>query len=170
MTPFQTTLARGWPVAIEIAATMPGPPNVVWELITDWENQGDWMLEASDFVVTSDHREGIGVEAEATVKIAGISTRDKVRIIGWEPGRRLAIDHYGWVSGRGEIYLTPLGRDRTHIFWREELSPPLGALGAFGLMGFKPLMKRIFTRDLRVLAGLVRARTKSKRPAPVSSA
>ena len=170
MTSFQTTLARGWPVAIELAATMPGPPNVVWELITDWENQGDWMLEATDFVVISDHREGIGVEAEATVKIAGITTRDKVRVVGWEPNRRLSIEHEGWVSGRGDFYLTPLGKDRTHIFWREELNPPLGALGAVGLVGFKPLMKKVFARDLRVLAGLVRARAKSKSPARTPSA
>jgi hypothetical protein len=40
------------------------------------------------------------------------------------------------------------------------LSPPLGALGALGLTGFKPVMRRIFARDLRVLAALVRARTK----------
>ena len=152
---------KGWPVAVELAATMPGPPAVVWELITDWEHQDDWMLEASDFVVLSEHREGIGVEAEATVKIGGISTRDKVVVTGWEPGRRLAIAHEGWVSGRGEFHLTPLGKDRTHVFWREELEPPLGALGAVGLMGFKPLMKRIFARDLRVLAGLVRARVAS---------
>ena len=150
---------KGWPVAIEVAATLPGPPEVVWELITDWEHQDDWMLEASDFVVISAHREGVGVEAEATVKIGGISTRDRVIVTGWEPGRRLAIAHEGWVSGRGEFHLTPLGKDRTHVFWREELQPPMGLLGAFGLTGFKPLMKRIFARDLRVLEGLVRART-----------
>lgn len=154
------TLARGWPVHIEMAATMPGPPEVVWELITDWEHQDDWMLEASDFVVLTKHREGIGVEAEATVKIGGIKTRDKVRVTGWEPNRRLAIAHEGWVSGRAELHLTPLGKDRTHIFWREELEPPIGALGALGLTGFKPFMRRIFVRDLRILAGLVRARSK----------
>lgn len=153
-------VTKGWPVLIEMAATLPGPPETVWELITDWEHQGDWMLEASDFVVLSDHREGIGVVAEATVKIGGISTRDKVRVIGWEPSRRLAIAHEGWVRGRGEFHLTRLGRDRTHVFWREELEPPLGALGAAGLVAFKPLMRRIFTRDLRVLAGLVRARAR----------
>ncbi len=60
---------------------MPGPPEVVWELITDWEHQDDWMLEASDFVVISEHREGVGVEAEATIKIGGIKTRDKVRVV-----------------------------------------------------------------------------------------
>ena len=146
-------------VLIEVAETMPGPPEVVWELITDWEHQGDWMLEASDFVVLSDHREGVGVRAEATVRIGGISTRDPVEVVEWEPNRRLTIAHGGWVSGHGDIYLTPLAPARTHVFWREQLNPPLGALGAVGMMGFRPLMKRIFERDLRVLAGLVRVRS-----------
>ncbi len=156
-------VAKGWPVVIEMAEDMPGPPEVVWELITDWERQGEWMLEASDFRVTSEQREGIGVEAEATVKIGGISTRDKVVVVGWEPNRRLAIDHRGWVSGRGEFYLTPLGTDRTHMFWREELHPPVGLLGALGLTGFKPIMRRIFARDLRILSRLVRARVRAGR-------
>lgn len=159
----RSKLARGWPVIIEMAETLPGPQRVVWDLITDWENLSDWMLEASHFVVTSEHRTGIGVEAEATIKIGGISTRDKVQISGWEPPKRLAIDHLGWVAGRGEMHLTPLAGDRTHLFWREELIPPqsLGGLGALGLTGFKPVMRRIFERDLRVLKGLVRARARA---------
>ena len=137
-----------------MAATLPAPPEVVWRLVTDWERQGDWMLEASDFVVISSHREGIGVESEATIKIGGIKTRDRIRVVGWEPGHRLAIEHLGWVSGTGEIYLTPSGPGRSHVFWREELHPPLGLLGAIGLSLFKPVMKRIFERDVRVLTEL----------------
>ena len=136
---------------------MPASPEVVWRLITDWEHQDDWMLEASDFVVLSEQREGVGVRAEATVKIGGISTRDVVTVVGWEPPRRLAIRHEGWVAGVGDIVLTPIGADRTHVFWREELEPPVGAAGALGLSAFKPLMRRVFQRDLRVLAGLCRA-------------
>jgi uncharacterized membrane protein len=151
-------LLRGWPVVVETTETVAGPPEVAWELLTDWERQGDWMLEASDFVVTSEHREGVGVEAEATITIAGITTRDVVRVIAWEPGRHLAIEHRGWVSGEGHIYLTPLDGERTHVFWREKLTPPVGILGAVGMTAFQPLMSRIFRRDLRVLAGLVRAR------------
>ena len=149
-------VSKGWPVTIEVALTMDATPAVVWRLITDWEHQGDWMLEASDFVVLSEQREGVGVEAEATVKIGGISTRDKVRVVGWEPEHRLAIRHMGWVSGVGEIFLTPIGKDRTHVFWREELEPPIGMAGALGLTAFKPLMRRIFQRDLHVLAALAR--------------
>lgn len=158
------TVRKGWPVTIELAQTVPGPPSVVWALITDWEHQNDWMLEARDFKVTSKQRKGVGVEAQATISIGGITTRDVVRVVGWEPNRRLAIEHRGWVSGRGEIHLTPLGEDRTHIFWREELEPPVGVLGALGLTAFKPLMTRLFRRDLKVLAGLVRARGSTTAP------
>ncbi len=147
-----------------MAEIAPGSPEDLWELITDWEHQDDWMLEASDFVVVSDRREGVGVEAEATIRIGGIRTRDKVRVAAWEPPRRLVIEHLGWVSGRGEIVLTPLAGERTHIAWREELVPPLGVLGALGMTGFKPVMGRIFRRDLKVLTGLARARCRSRRP------
>ncbi|HWC14170.1 MAG TPA: SRPBCC family protein [Actinomycetota bacterium] len=153
-------LERGWPVVVEMSETLPGPPEVVWELITDWENLGDWMLEASDFVVTSEQRSGEGVVAEATIRIGGISTRDRVRVSGWDPPKRLKIDHLGWVAGTGEMHLTALPGDRTHLFWREELIPPqsLGGVGAVGLTAFRPLMRRIFERDLRILKGLTRAR------------
>jgi uncharacterized protein YndB with AHSA1/START domain len=148
----------GWDVSIEVARTMPGPPEVVWELITDWEHQDDWMLEASDFVVTSQRRAGVGVEAEATIRIAGLTTRDRVRVVAWEPNRMLSIEHHGWVAGRGELHLTPLGASLTHLYWREVLKPPLGPLGALGLSVLKPLLWRTFERDLRVLESLVRAR------------
>lgn len=152
--------ARGWPIDLEMGATLPGPPEVVWELITDWEHQDDWMLEASDFEVVSAHREGIGVEAEATISIGGIRTRDRVRITRWEPGRVLGIEHLGWVSGHADMRLVP-SNGSTRITWREHFTPPLGIVGALGMTAFKPIMYRIFMRDLRVLAGLVRARTRA---------
>lgn len=136
----------------------PGPPETVWELITNWELQGDWMLEATEFTVLSEQREGVGVEAEATVRIAGITTRDRVRVEEWDPPTRLVIRHVGWVSGTGDIRLRPLSRGRTYVWWREELEPPLGPLGAAGMWMLKPYMRSIFDRDLKVLAALTRAR------------
>ena len=157
--------AGGWsqrPVAVVVAATMPGPPDLVWRLITDWERQGDWMLEARDFVVTSAHRTGVGVEAEATVRIGGITTKDRVRITGWDPPRRLSLEHLGWVGGTGDLILIPAGAGGTTVVWREAFHAPqlgwlarLGVVGRLGLFAFRPLMRRIFRRDLRVLADLV---------------
>jgi uncharacterized protein YndB with AHSA1/START domain len=147
-------------VRIEVADLMPGSREIVWDLITDWEHQDDWMLEASDFLVTSEHREGVGVEALATIRIGGIRTRDRVRVSVWEPPERLVIEHVGWVRGRGDIRLTAADLD-TRLTWVETLQAPLGIVGHLGLWLFAPLMRRIFRRDLRVLRGLVRARSRS---------
>jgi uncharacterized protein YndB with AHSA1/START domain len=147
-------------VRIEVADLMPGSRETVWDLITDWEHQDDWMLEASDFLVTSEHREGVGVEALATIRIGGIRTRDRVRVSVWEPPERLVIEHVGWVRGRGDIRLTAADLD-TRLTWVETLQAPLGIVGHLGLWLFAPLMRRIFRRDLRVLRGLVRARSGS---------
>jgi hypothetical protein len=157
--------ATGWsqrPVEVVVAATLSGPPDLVWTLITDWERQADWMLEARDFVVTSAHREGIGVEAEATVRIGGITTRDRVRVTGWDPPRRLSLEHVGWVTGTGDLILIPVGASETRVVWREAFRAPrlgrlgrVGPAGRLGLLAFRPLLRRIFRRDLRVLAELV---------------
>ena len=147
-----------YPVLIEMWRTLPGPADVVWRLITDWEHQDDWMLEARDFVITSAHSEGLGVEGRATVSIGGITTTDTVVVSGWEERKRLAISHQGWVSGEAEMLLTELEDGSTHILWREELvCRPLGFIGSLGLSLFRPLMRRIFQKDLRVLESLTRA-------------
>ena len=150
---------RRRPIVIEVLETMPGPPEVVWALITDWEHQDDWMLEASDLEVVGEQREGVGVEARATVRIAGIRTRDRIRVGLWEPPRILVIDHLGWVKGSGEIQLVPI-EGGTRLRWRETLFSPrlLGPFGRIGLRLFAPLLRRTFRRDLRVLQSLVRSR------------
>jgi hypothetical protein len=142
------------PVVIDLRCELHGPPSVVWRLITDWENQGLWMHEATDFVVTSPHREGVGVEAVATVRVGGIKTRDPIRVDVWEPLRRLGILHLGWVKGRGDLALEANG-DRTHFHWREELRPPWGVLGALGLRLYRPMLAHTFRRDVERLDTLV---------------
>lgn len=152
----------GWaiPVRIEVSATMPGSAEAVWDLITDWEHQDDWQLEAEEFKVIGSQRQGVGTVAEASVRIAGITVRDRVRVSGWEPCSLLAIDHDGWVKGKGVLRLSGLTSGETRIDWTEELSAPvLGPLGSFGLWLLRPVMRRVFRRDLGVLAGLVRARS-----------
>jgi hypothetical protein len=152
------------PVVVELSADLEGPVDLVWRLLTDWERQGDWMLEASDFEVTTPHREGVGVEALATVRIGGVSTRDRIRVDVWQPHVRLGIEHLGWVTGRGDLELEPLGPSRTRLRWREELHPPLGVLGAVGIRLFRPLLARTFRRDINVLGELVRAAADRRYP------
>jgi uncharacterized protein YndB with AHSA1/START domain len=130
------------------------PPEAVWPYLVDWERLGRWMREARDFRVLSPHREGVGVEAEATVRIAGISTRDRIRVTRWEPPSVLEMAHQGWVKGTGFMEVSPTASG-AHVFWREALVPPWGPLGRLGMTLLRPLMRLIFRRDLARLTELV---------------
>lgn len=148
------------PVAIEMEITIDAPPEAVWEHLVDWENLGRWMTEASDFRVLSSQREGIGVVAEATIRIGFIRTTDRIRVTRWDPPRLLGLEHLGWVKGEGVMRPVPLD-SRTLLRWREALiGPPIGpkgVLGALGIRLWKPMMRRRFLRDLRLLKILVEA-------------
>lgn len=133
------------------------PPAFVWPYLVDWERLGEWMLEASDFRLLTDVREGVGVEAEARIRLGPIATRDRVRVTRWEPPWVLEMAHLGWVKGTGYIELAPT-EGGTHVFWREELHPPWGPIGALGFRLFAPALRRTFVRDLQVLKELVEAR------------
>ena len=143
---------------LTMSIRIPRNPDIVWPFLVDWERLNRWMLEARAFRMTGPQREGVGVEAEATVRIAGITTRDPIRVTRWEPPRVLELAHLGWVKGTGYMELTPED-DGTRVFWRETLIPPWGWLGAIGMRPAAPLMRRAFRRDLRVLRDLVEAET-----------
>jgi carbon monoxide dehydrogenase subunit G len=141
-------------VVFRASATIKAPRQTVWPYLVDWERLGRWMAEARDFKVTSDQREGVGVTAEASVSIAGIRTRDPVRISRWEPPEALEIQHLGWVSGSGLIRCIQ-SNSETLVEWTEILRPPWGFIGALGLRVIKPVMRRVFQRDLRLLKEIV---------------
>lgn len=145
-------------MTLTMSIRIPRPPDIVWPYLVDWERLNRWMLEARSFRVTGSRREGVGVEAEATIRIAGITTRDTIRVTRWEPPWVLEMEHLGWVKGTGYMELSSQDQGST-LFWRESLIPPWGWLGASGMRLVAPLMRRAFVRDLRVLRDLVMAET-----------
>jgi Polyketide cyclase / dehydrase and lipid transport len=132
------------PMVFAMSVEIVRPPEAVWPYLVDWERLDRWMIEARDFRVIGGKREGVGVVAEATVRIVGITTRDRIRVTRWEPPRVLEI--------------SPI-RAGTRLWWREELRPPWGWFGRAGMGLFAPLMRRAFRRDLRLLKGLVESET-----------
>jgi uncharacterized protein YndB with AHSA1/START domain len=150
-------MLRG-PIVLAMTQHVARRPEAVWPYLVDWERLDRWMREASDFRVLTDRREGVGVEAEATVRIAGIATHDRVRVTRWEPPSVLEITHLGWVRGTGYLELSP-GDPGTTVYWREELVPPWGWPGRAGMWLAAPLMRWAFRRDLRLLKELVEAET-----------
>lgn len=141
------------PVIIETSIDIRASRGQVWEHLVDWENLGRWMTEGSNFEVLGDQREGVGAKAKAKIKILGISTVDLIEVLRWEPPSTLEIGHRGWVSGTGLIKCFK-SANGCQVYWRETLLPPWGPMGAAGLRIFRPVMKRIFARDLGLLKSL----------------
>ncbi|WP_405166262.1 SRPBCC family protein [Nocardia sp. NBC_01499] len=147
------------PVVVQVYAEISAAPQRLWELLTDWEHQGEWMREASDFEVVSPQRAGVGTTVATTVRIAGITTRDRIRVDIWQPPTgsapaHLGIVHLGWVKGRADIHLTELPDERLRLDWTEQLHPPLALLGATAMRLLTPLLTHTFRRDLTLLRTL----------------
>lgn len=156
-----TVVGMNRPVVFKLSIDIEAPPEAIWPFLVDWEQLHLWMKEGRGFRVTSPHREGVGVTAEATIRIGGITTTDPIRISRWEPPRTLEMEHLGWVKGSGLMQCLAHAAG-TRIEWTETLIPPWGILGAAGMRLLKPLMKRIFVNDLLRLKDLVERSASSK--------
>ncbi|MEO6795478.1 MAG: SRPBCC family protein [Candidatus Dormibacter sp.] len=134
--------------------TIVRPPATVWRYLVDWERLHLWMSELSALRITSARREGVGVEGQATVRIGGIATTDRIRVTSWEPPTELTITHLGWVSGSGVMRCKDAAGD-TAFLWTETLEPPLGLLGWLGMSLLRSLIGQTFAADVARLKTLV---------------
>jgi len=87
---------------VETVVELPVPPSQAWDVLTDWERQADWMLDADRVTVRSSVREGMGVRLAVHTRIAGVPAFvEPMQVVGWDPPLRLTLQHGGPVSGTG---------------------------------------------------------------------
>ncbi|MFL6181338.1 MAG: SRPBCC family protein [Actinomycetes bacterium] len=135
------------------------PPHVVWEAVTDWPGQSQWVLATSVFVPRGDGR-GIGGQLEAFTGFGRFGVRDPMTVTEWDPPRRCVVEHRGdVVRGRGIIEVVALPEHRSRLVWIEEVDLPLGVLGRLGWPVARPVTAWGIRRSLRRFAGLVEAGT-----------
>jgi len=144
---------------IEVAAEASVPPSVVWSVLTDWERQPDWMLDARAVEVLTAARQGVGVTLRCPTNLLGFVVDDRMRVTAWEEPRVLGVEHLGRIiTGTAAFELTPTATG-TEILWWEEITPPLGALGALGArLLVAPLVRRVFRRSLANLVAVAEER------------
>jgi carbon monoxide dehydrogenase subunit G len=134
---------------VEVSRYVFAPDDVVWDVLTDWERQAEWMVDAQEVEVLSPHREGRGVRLRCPTNVLGVTLDDQMEVTAWEERQRLAVRHIGSViSGTGEFLLerTDVG---TRVTWREDLAPPLGAVGEAGARALvRPYVRHLFGRSL----------------------
>lgn len=141
---------------LEVSVEAAAPRQVVWDVLTHWERQSEWMLDAQAVEVLTPARAGVGVTIRCPTNLLGVTVEDVMRVTDWREPELLEVTHLGKViTGSGAFTLVELGPTRTRIDWWEEVAPPLGRLGEAGAsLLVLPILRRIFTRSLRNLADL----------------
>ncbi len=152
---------------LELTQRIQAPPRVVWEVLTTWERQPEWMLDAKAVHVLTPERTGAGVTIRCPTNLLGVTVQDVMRVTAWEQERLLEVTHLGRIiTGSGAFVLEPDGDHTTLLTWWEEVDPPLGALGEWGASTLVlPILRRIFGRSLANLASLAEAEEETARPA-----
>ena len=141
---------------LELHAEIAAPRDVVWQVLTSWERQPEWMTDARAVHVLTPHRRGVGVTIRCPTRLLGVTVQDVMRVTGWEEARYLEIEHLGKViRGVAAFELEDRG-EGTLVRWWEEIDPPLGAVGEWGASTFAlPVLRRVFDRSLTNFARLV---------------
>lgn len=149
---------------LEVSVPVAAPRQHVWGVLTHWERQPEWMLDAKSVEVLTPAREGVGVTIRCPTNLLGITVEDVMRVTGWDEPSRLEVTHLGRIiTGSGAFELDDTSAATTRIDWWEEVDPPLGALGEWGASTFVlPILRRIFTRSLRNLAALAEAEAEAR--------
>jgi uncharacterized membrane protein len=140
------------------------PPPRVWELLSDWEGSGRWMVDTTSVEVLGLPREGAGTRVRAVSTIAGVALPDPMVVTRWEPERLIVVRHTGWpIRGIGWFELAPDGGG-ARVEWAEELDPPLGPLGEAGARLLRRPIERILSRSLTRLRDLAEAGNRAPEP------
>jgi carbon monoxide dehydrogenase subunit G len=145
-------------MSVHVAArvAIAAPPELVFEAVSDWEAQSEWVALTTVTVEPGGHR--VGERLTAVTRLAGLGFRDPMEVTRWEPPRRVDVRHLGRVvRGTGTFTVSP-APGGAWLSWAEDLDLPLGALGRLGFVLVRPAFELMLRRSLARLARHVEGR------------
>lgn len=136
---------------VERGIELPVPPAEAWSILTDWERQADWMLDADRIDVRSARREGVGVRLVVRTRVLGVLAFDEpIEVIAWEPPARLGIRHGSVVVGVG-VWILDATQDGTAFWWSEEVRLRVPLVGELAARLYQPVLRWLMGRSLAAL-------------------
>jgi hypothetical protein len=145
-------------VTVEVAITIDAPVARVWQEVERIEDHVHWMADAVSITFTTAQRRGVGTSFDCLTKIGPFRTTDRMVVTEWEPEHAIGIEHRGLFTGRGRFVLHETETGRTRFTWTECIRFPLWLGGRAGAATATPVLRRIWTANLRRLAARVAAR------------
>jgi hypothetical protein len=123
----------------------------VWDELRRLDRHVDWMHDAVAIRFLTERHDGVGARFECDTKVGPFSTTDVMEITAWEPERSMGVRHVGLVEGAGAFELVPIADDRTEVRWHERLRFPWRLGGPVGEIVARPILRRIWSRNLEGL-------------------
>jgi hypothetical protein len=105
------------------------------------------MKDADAVHFLTDQTTGVGTQLRVPTRIGPFRTTDLMTVVGWEEEKAIAVDHQGAVSGLGRFEIRPSGGG-TQLLWSETLRFPWWLGGPMGAWLARPVLKRIWLRNL----------------------
>jgi len=138
---------------LSVSVDVDAPAERTWDVVTDWERQGEWM-PMTDVRVSADSPIGLGAKISARSGVGPASFVDPMVIDVWQPPYRCEVVHLGKiVTGRGVFLIEELPDGRSRFTWQEVLDSS-GARKVIDRVGLPPT-RALLSVALKRLARLV---------------
>lgn len=161
------TLGRTRTSHLSLDVVIGAPPEAVFAALTQWSEQGRWMLGTRVEVRAGDGA-SVGSEIAAWTGAGKAGFWDTMVITRWDPPYRVDVVHTGQVvRGTGTMEVLALPGRRSRFVWSEDLELPLGTLGAIGWPLVRPAFAAGVKKSLRAFARLVETGTLPSAPRPL---
>lgn len=127
-------------------------------MLTEWERQADWMLDADRVEVVSLTRAGVGVRLVVKTRLFGIPAfTEPMEVTGWDPPHRLEIRHGSLVAGTGVWTLDP-AEGGTRFTWSEDVELRVPVIGDLAARAYGPVLRILMGRAQDALRRHILAR------------
>jgi hypothetical protein len=130
------------------------PAAVLWDYVTDWPRQREWVPMTR--VERVDSADRLGGRLRARTGLGRIGFWDPMTITAWERsadgGGRCEVLHLGRVvRGEGEFSVLARGEAVSTFIWAEMPVVPAGRLGALSFRLVRPVVERVLDGALQTL-------------------
>jgi hypothetical protein len=124
---------------IEFFVDINSTPEKVFDYLTDWPAQSEWIFGTRVEIRTPGLAKEVGGEIAAFTGFGPIGFWDYMTVTQWEYPSIVDVIHTGRVvKGTGSMRVEKVSESKTRFYWSEDLEIPLGIFGLFGFRLLKP--------------------------------
>ncbi len=144
-------------MTVHLSCSQPisAPAQAVFDAITDWPAQGQWML-GTRVEIRSGTGAEVGSQLAAWTGLGPAGFWDTMTITAWDAPHVVDVLHTGSVvKGTGTMAVRATSPTTSTFVWSEDLDIPLGVIGALGWPLVRPGFLAGVKASLRRFAALV---------------